>query len=79
MGTKRGKGEKSFVRETRKQTIDFYRDLVQDLRPWRAAPPKLPVERVTQESDPVAVPVPASRQAEGVADPFAPAPPVADL
>ena len=35
MGTKRGKGERSFVLETRKQTIDFYRDLVQDLRPWR--------------------------------------------
>ncbi len=42
MGTKRGKGEKSFVRETRQQTIDFYRALVQHLRPWRAAPPKLP-------------------------------------
>lgn len=44
MGTKRGKGEKSFVRETRQQTIDFYRELVQNLRLWRAAPPKLPDE-----------------------------------
>lgn len=44
LGTKRGKGDKSFVRETRQQTIAFYRDLVQDLRPWRAAPPKLPDE-----------------------------------
>ncbi len=44
MGIKRGKGERSFVRDTRQQTIDFYRDLVQDLRPWRAAPPKLPDE-----------------------------------
>jgi hypothetical protein len=44
MGTTRGKGEKSFVRETRQQTIDFYRTLVQQLRPWRAAPPKLPDE-----------------------------------
>lgn len=44
MGTKRGKGEKSFVRVTRQQTIDFYRDLIQNLRPWRAAPPKLPDE-----------------------------------
>lgn len=44
MGTKRGKGEKSFVRDTRQHAIDFYRDLVQDLRPWRAAPPKLPDE-----------------------------------
>lgn len=44
MGTKRGKGERSFVLETRKQAIGFYRDLVQNLRPWRAAPPKLPAE-----------------------------------
>jgi hypothetical protein len=44
MGTKRGKGERSFVLETRKQAIDFYRELVQNLRPWRAAPPKLPDE-----------------------------------
>jgi hypothetical protein len=44
LGTKRGKGEKSFVRETRQQTVAFYRDLVQDLRPWRASAPKLPDE-----------------------------------
>jgi hypothetical protein len=44
MGTKRGKGEKSFVRETRQQTIDFYRDLVQDLRAWQPSAPKLPAE-----------------------------------
>jgi hypothetical protein len=44
MGTKRGKGERSFVLETRKQTISFYRELVQNLRPWRASPPKLPDE-----------------------------------
>jgi hypothetical protein len=42
MGAKRGKGERSFVLETRKQTIAFYRDLVQDLRVWRAPAPKLP-------------------------------------
>lgn len=44
MGAKRGKGERSFVLETRKQTIAFYRDLVQDLRLWRASAPKLPDE-----------------------------------
>lgn len=42
MGSKRGKGERSFVLETRKQTIVFYRDLVQDLKQWRASAPKLP-------------------------------------
>lgn len=52
MGTKRGKGERSFVLETRKQTITFYRDLVQDLQAWRPSAPKLPDE--APESDPVA-------------------------
>jgi hypothetical protein len=42
MGTKRGKGERSFVRETRQQAVDFYRVLVQNLRAWQPAPPKLP-------------------------------------
>jgi hypothetical protein len=41
MGSKRGKAEGSFVRETRAQTFDFYRDLVQNLKVWQARPPKL--------------------------------------
>jgi len=41
MGQKRGKAEGSFVRETRAQTFDFYRDIVQQLKPWQARPPKL--------------------------------------
>ena len=41
MGSKRGKAEGSFVRETRGQTFDFYRDLVQNLKVWQARPPKL--------------------------------------
>ena len=41
MGSKRGKAEGSFVRETRAQTFDFYRDLVQNLKQWQARPPKL--------------------------------------
>jgi hypothetical protein len=36
MGQKRGKAEGSFVRETRAQTFDFYRDLVQTLKPWHS-------------------------------------------
>jgi hypothetical protein len=58
MGTKRGKGERSFVLETRKQTIDFYRDLVQNLRPWRAVPPKLPEEPEEVPETPTAEPPP---------------------
>lgn len=49
MGAKRGKGERSFVLETRKQTIAFYRDLVQDLRLWRPTAPKLPDAQPEQE------------------------------
>jgi hypothetical protein len=41
MGQKRGKTEGSFVRETRAQTFDFYRDIVQRLKAWQARPPKL--------------------------------------
>lgn len=41
MGSKRGKEEGSFVRETRRQIFDFYRDLVQNLKPWQAKAPKL--------------------------------------
>ena len=41
MGLKRGKGQGSFVGETRKQVFDFYRDLVQNLKPWQAKAPKL--------------------------------------
>ncbi|MDP1846593.1 MAG: hypothetical protein Q8K79_02285 [Solirubrobacteraceae bacterium] len=50
MGSKRGKAEGSFVRETRAQTFDFYRDLVQALKSWQARPPKL---RETPDADEV--------------------------
>ncbi len=60
MGTKRGKGERSFVRETRQQAIDFYRDLIQNLRPWRAAPPKLPEEPEQVPQEPTPEPPPFS-------------------
>ena len=41
MGSKRGKAEGSFVRETRGQTFDFYRDLIQRIKAWQAPAPKL--------------------------------------
>src|SRR4051794_18147842 len=67
MGTKRGKGERSFVLETRKQAIGFYRDLVQNLRPWRAAPPKLPEEPDAAPESPSPEPPPFS--ADGQREP----------
>jgi hypothetical protein len=30
------------VRETRRQVIDFHREIVQNLKPWQAKAPKLP-------------------------------------
>jgi hypothetical protein len=42
LGLKSGKGQRSFVRETRRQVIDFYGELVQNLKPWQARAPKLP-------------------------------------
>lgn len=41
MGQKRGKDEGSFVRETRKQLVTFYGDLVQNLKAWQGAAPRL--------------------------------------
>lgn len=42
MGLNRGKGQGSFVRETRRQVVDFYGDIVQDLKAWQARAPQLP-------------------------------------
>lgn len=41
LGTKRGKGERSFVLETRKQVVSFYGDLVEELSDWRPKAPRL--------------------------------------
>jgi hypothetical protein len=51
MGQKRGKAEGSFVRETRTQTFDFYREIVQQLKAWQARPPKLRTPEGDAESD----------------------------
>lgn len=42
LGVKGGKGQGSFVRETRRQVIDFYGEIVQNIKPWQAKAPKLP-------------------------------------
>lgn len=46
MGQKRGRAEGSFVRETREQTVTFYRDLVQNLKVWQVRPPQIRTEAV---------------------------------
>ena len=42
MGVKRGKGQGSFIRESRRQLFDFYGDVVQNIKKWQAKAPKLP-------------------------------------
>jgi hypothetical protein len=73
MGTKRGKGEKSFVLETRRQAVGFYRGIVQDLRAWQPSAPKLPAERDEVPEEPTAEPPPFSaadeREAGEAVDP----------
>lgn len=50
LGTKRGKGERSFVLETRRQVVSFYGDLVEGLADWRPKAPKLPVEKTPEDA-----------------------------
>jgi hypothetical protein len=67
LGTKRGKGQGSFVRETRQQTVDFYREVVQQLRPWQPAAPKLPPdepERIEVTPQPNLPPFSSSEERE---------------
>lgn len=53
LGTKRGRGERSFVLETRRQVVSFYGDLVENLRDWQAKAPKLPAsDQADEEEDP---------------------------
>jgi hypothetical protein len=49
LGTKRGRGERSFVLETRRQVVSFYGDLVEGLAEWRPKAPRLPAEKPAEE------------------------------
>jgi hypothetical protein len=50
LGTKRGKGERSFVLETRRQVVSFYGDLVESLSEWRPKAPRLHSEKSPEET-----------------------------
>jgi hypothetical protein len=52
MGRKRGRTEGSFVAETRRQAMDFYRDLVQDLQAPRPKAPRLKEPEEQQQPEP---------------------------
>jgi hypothetical protein len=84
LGTKRGRGERSFVLETRRQVVSFYGDLVEGLSEWRPKAPRLPADKSTEEvGDPRRTvptisepPAPAQAEVEGALPaPHAPAPP----
>jgi hypothetical protein len=61
---KAGSGAGSFVEEVRRQTVDFYRDLVQDLKPPPPSTPKLPDAEEQDEAQPAA-PSPEAEATEG--------------
>ena len=44
MGRKAGKDKGSFVGESRGLLHEFYRDVLQNIRPWQPPAPKLPRE-----------------------------------
>src|SRR5215213_3042756 len=83
LGTKRGKGERSFVIETRRQVVNFYGDLVESLSEWRPKAPKLPEKSPDEAGDPrrtipTVSETPAPAQADpgrSLALPHSPAPP----
>jgi hypothetical protein len=52
LGTKRGRGERSFVLETRRQVVGFYGSLVEKLKSWQPRAPKMPVESNEERPDP---------------------------
>ena len=73
MGQKRGRAEGSFVRETSAQAVEFYRDLVQNLKPWQAPAPKLHTDAESTEAKSMEVAIvpawvgepPAAAQVDG--------------
>jgi len=58
LGSKRGRGQGSFVAETRRQLVEFYREVVQDLRAWQPRPPRLPEPPTSVPSTPQPEPPP---------------------
>jgi hypothetical protein len=76
MGLQRGKGQGSFVRETRRQVLEFYSDVIQDLKAWQPKAPKLPeapvVPRTPQPEPPPFAAVDDRDLGEGVAPRDAP-------
>lgn len=56
MGTKRGKGPGSFIHDSKRQVVDFYRDVVQSLVAWQPKAPRLPSDSKPAPEAPTAEP-----------------------
>jgi hypothetical protein len=73
IGQKRGRGEGSFVSETRAQLLDFYRQVVQNIKPWQAKAPRLPDVPEVVPAEPMPEPPPfAASQERAFGDATAP-------
>jgi len=75
MGQKRGRAEGSFVRETASQAVEFYRDIVQNLKAWQAPAPKLHSEKDAAPSNPAAGPLVPAWVEKPASDPIGDADP----
>ena len=61
LGKGRGRGRGTFVGDSRSQILAFYRDVLQQIRPWQAPAPRLPAQLpVTSQAEdvPVGVTIP---------------------
>ncbi|MEZ5101975.1 MAG: hypothetical protein R3C15_19675 [Thermoleophilia bacterium] len=58
MGLKAGKGAGSFAGDTKRQTVDFYGEIVQNLKAWHPRAPKLPDQPESVPETPQAEPPP---------------------
>ncbi|MGN6202050.1 MAG: stress response protein [Solirubrobacterales bacterium] len=78
LGTRRGKGERSFVIETRRQVVSFYADLVEGLTDWHPKAPKMSNKSTEESGDPRHVLSDAPETAQVQAEPKGnlPVPPV---
>lgn len=56
MGLKRDAGQGSFIESVEGTVEAFYEKVLQNLRPWKAVPPKLPKKLETEPDDAVEVP-----------------------
>lgn len=76
LGPNRDSGRGSFVDSVMDTTRDFYAAVLQNLRPWKPAPPKLPAPQETQRaSEARAEPAPvATPQGDARSVPFEPLP-----